>query len=171
MSKQPCIVLVDTNLILEAHWTGTWNPLTGGYRVETVEDCVIETQTGFQRRRQEQQIDESKLRKRLAAVHSISNFEITRLMLKIEGIELDIGEKALWAHALGRNDDWILCGPDKASYRCGVRLGMRERLVSLEELLHNVGYRPRTKLCNQYTKNWHDETLLQFVLAELSKKS
>ena len=46
-------VLVDTNVILEAHRTGTWRALTGGYRVETVEECVTETQTGFQRRRTE----------------------------------------------------------------------------------------------------------------------
>ncbi len=46
-------VLVDTNVILEAHRTGTWRALTGGYRVETVEECVTETQTGFQLRRTE----------------------------------------------------------------------------------------------------------------------
>ena len=43
-------VLVDTNVILEDHRTGSWRALTGGYDVETVEDCVTETQTGFQRR-------------------------------------------------------------------------------------------------------------------------
>ena len=46
-------VPVDTNVILEAHRTGFWRALTGGYAVETVEDCVTETQTGFQRRRPE----------------------------------------------------------------------------------------------------------------------
>ncbi len=40
-------VLVDTNVILEAHRTGFWPALTGGYGVETVEDCVTETQTGL----------------------------------------------------------------------------------------------------------------------------
>ena len=50
-------VLVDTNVILEAHRTGSWGALTGGYAVETVEDCVTETQTGFQRRQPENRID------------------------------------------------------------------------------------------------------------------
>ena len=36
---------------------------------------------------------------------------------------LDPGEQALWAHALGRGDGWLLCGPDKARVRLGVRLG------------------------------------------------
>ena len=49
-------VPVDTDVILEAHRTGTWRALTGGYAVETVEDCVTETQTGFQRRRPEQHL-------------------------------------------------------------------------------------------------------------------
>ena len=38
-------VLVDTNVILESRRVGSWRALTGGYRVETVEDCVTETQT------------------------------------------------------------------------------------------------------------------------------
>ena len=63
-------VLVDTNVILEAHRTGFWRALTGGYAVETVEDCVTETQTGFQRRRPEHQLDQAELRNRLAGVHA-----------------------------------------------------------------------------------------------------
>jgi hypothetical protein len=51
MARHRGTVLVDTNVILEAHRSGSWRALTGGYGVETVEDCVNETQTGFQRRR------------------------------------------------------------------------------------------------------------------------
>ena len=47
-------VLVDTNVILECWRTESWRALTGGYSVETVDDCVMETQTGYQRRRVEQ---------------------------------------------------------------------------------------------------------------------
>ena len=48
---------------------------------------------------------------------------------------LDPGEKSLWAHAITRNDAWMMCGPDKASLLTGVRLGFRNRLVALEKLL------------------------------------
>ena len=34
------VVLVDTNVIIEAHRTGAWAALVGGYSVETVEECV-----------------------------------------------------------------------------------------------------------------------------------
>ena len=57
MARHDGPVLVDTNVILECWRVGAWRALTSGYRVETVEDCVIETQTGYQRRRPEQQID------------------------------------------------------------------------------------------------------------------
>ena len=38
-------VLVDTNVIIEAHRTQTWRALVGGHGVKTVGDCVTETQT------------------------------------------------------------------------------------------------------------------------------
>ena len=57
MARHAGPVLVDTNAILECFRVGAWRALAGGYGVETVEDCVTETQTGYQRRRPEQQID------------------------------------------------------------------------------------------------------------------
>lgn len=159
-------VLVDTNVIIEAHRTQAWRALVGGYGVETVEDCVTETQTGFQRRRSEQAIDSGQLRESLASVHAVSDSDRAELAVRVDGIALDIGEWSLWAHARSREDPWVLCGPDKASLRCGVRLGFRDRLVSLEGLLHQIGHRPKVDLRRQYTTKWLDGTLGQLVLEE-----
>lgn len=159
-------LLVDTNTIIESHRTGSWQALVGGYRVETVELCVMETQTGFQLRRPEQSIVAGELRASLSAVHHVGDGERAELLVRIQGIALDRGEEALWAHALGRDDGWFLCGPDKASLRCGVRLGFRERLVSLEELLADAGHRLRIPLKPHYTKKWLDGVLAEFVLEE-----
>ena len=166
MVHRKCPVLVDTNVIIEAHRTGSWRALTGGLRVETVEDCVEESQTGFQRRRPERRIDEAELRKRLAAVHAVGDPEGAVLAIRAGNIALDTGEASLWAHALQRDDDWILCGPDKASIRCGVRLGLLERLVSMETLLAEVGHRPATALREAYSRRWHERALSELVLAE-----
>ena len=163
-------VLVDTNVILEAHRIGCWRALTGGYRVETVEECVTETQTGYQRRRREQQIDEAELRERLGAVTAVDDRARAGLAVRIGELALDEGEACLWAHALGRGDDWILCGPDRASLRCGVRLGFRERLVSLEALLEDVGHRPRVALRPAYSREWHERVVGELVLAESGAK-
>lgn len=161
--------LVDTNVILESHRVGSWRALTGGYRVETVEDCVTETQTGFQRRRPEQRIHAGELRASLAAVHSVGDRERAELAIRAHGIILNRGEASLWGHALHRDDAWVLCGPDKASLRFGVRMGFRERLVSLERLLDDVGYRPRGALRTAYTRRWLDGMLSELVLVERSR--
>lgn len=102
-------VLVDTNVILECCRIRCWRALVGGYSVETVEDCVTETQTGFQRRRPEQQIDVAELRKSLAGVHPATEVEHATAAVTDETIAfLDVGERALWAHALTRKDAGVL---------------------------------------------------------------
>ena len=42
MARHRGPVLVDTNVILECWRINAWRALTGGYGVETVEDCVTE---------------------------------------------------------------------------------------------------------------------------------
>lgn len=165
-SARGTAVLVDTNVIIEAHRTKGWRALVGGYAVETVEDCVTETQTGFQRRRSEEAINRDQLLESLANVHAVNDLERAELAVRVHGIALDLGEWSLWAHARGRGEPWVLCGPDRASLRCGVRLGFRERLVSLQGLLHAVGHQPKLALRQQYTKQWLDLTLGQLVLEE-----
>src|ERR1700729_927671 len=116
MARHKGPVLVDTNSILESWRTGLWRALVGGYVVETVEDCVIETQTGYQNRAPERWIDQADLRAGLAAVHTVTPTEHARAALRDPMFAmLDTGERALWAHALSRSDAWLLCGPDKAS--------------------------------------------------------
>ena len=160
-------MLVDTNAIIEAYRTRSWRALSRGRRVETVNACVAETQTGFQWRRKEEAIDASELRASLTAVHSVSAREWDELVLRKGNIALDEGEDELWAHAVGRDDAWVLCGPDRASLRCGVRLGYWERLVSLEELLNSVGHRPASELRQAYTKKWHDQVVGEMYVDEL----
>lgn len=167
MARHSGPVLVDTNVILECFRVSAWSALAGGYEVETVEDCVIETQTGFQRRRREQQIDDAALTASLKAVRRVTTLELAGAAIRAPEISLlDVGERSLWAHALGRSDAWVLCGPDKASLRFGVRLGFRDRLVSLEGLLEAVGYRQRKALKQHFTAKWLDRTLAELVISE-----
>lgn len=166
MAKHPGPVLVDTNVILESYRIGAWRAFSGGYPVETVEDCVTETQTGFQRRRPEQLIDPAELRASMVAVHSVTDRDLAAVSLKASDIALDIGEHSLWAHALIRVDGWVLCGPDKASLRFGVRSGFRDRLFALEHLLDAVGYRPKQPLKTAYTSKWLAKTLSELVISE-----
>jgi hypothetical protein len=136
-----------------------------------VEDCVIETQTGFQRRRAEQQIDNAQLRASMVAIANVGNKEHAAAAVRDPLFSsLDIGERSLWAHALTRSDAWVLCGPDKASLRLGVRLGFRDRLVALETLLSDVGFRPKSPLRTNYTAKWHAQTLSEMVILEAPRR-
>lgn len=166
MARHAGAVLVDTNIIFESFRIRAWRALSSSYALETVEDCVTETQTGFQRRRAEQRIDAAELRAKLSKVHATGDAERAVLAVLAPDIALDVGERSLWAHAINRSDGWVLCGPDKASLRLGVRLGYRDRLVALEWLLSEAGYRPKPDLKVAYTARWLETTLSQLVLAE-----
>lgn len=163
-------VLLDTNTIIEAWRVGGWKALAGGHRLETVETVTMETHTGFQRRRREQQIDPAVLRQSLHAVHQVDDLARAELALRASDITLDAGERDLWAHALGRDDAWVLCGPDRASLRMGVRLGLRERLVSLEALADEVGLRLRDRLRENFTQRWLAAALSAMVVAERTNR-
>lgn len=160
------IVLVDTNVILEAHAKQCWAALTGGHCIETVEMCVTETQTGRQQRAPELLIDESALRESLNDVHEVSDIEIAEVILR-GGNGLHDGERHLWAHALTRNDNWAFCGPDTASLRFGYDNKMRSHFVTLEELLQEVGFRPALPIERHYGKKFHDDVMTKAVLGIL----
>ena len=167
MARHRGAVLVDTNVIIECWRTAAWKALAGGYAIETVEDCVIETQTGHQRRRPEEQIDRAVLLAGLRAVHPVGDAELAGAIVRDAEITLlDPGERALWAHALTREDAWVLCGPDKASLRIGIRLGLRNRLVCLERLLDDIGFRPREALRTAHTRRWQDQAIVELAQRE-----
>ena len=159
-------VLVDTNVILECWRVGAWRALAGGYGVETVEDCVTETQTGFQRRRRSAALMGRSCSARWPACAQLPRPNSPPQLSETTLVFLDPGERSLWAHAMTREDTWLLCGPDKASLRLGIRLGFRDRLVALEQLLEDVGHRPREALRQNYTRRWHEFAIAELALLE-----
>lgn len=161
-SDQP--VLIDTNVIIAAYAAKVWPDLAGAFQLETVEQCVVETQTGMQYRRPELLINEQTLRGDLHAVYPVTDLQIAKVMLS-GGTTLDAGEQALWAHALTRQDAWILCGPDKASMRFGFQTSHRERLVSLGALLSDI--KVNSNIRRHFSKNWLDNFLNNLALGIL----
>ncbi len=157
-------ILLDTVSILAAHEHSCWKALSSHYRFETVEYCVMETQTGFQHRDPELQIDERSLRSQLRAVHQVSQEEIAKVLVSGGGALHD-GEQQLWAHALGRTDAWLLGGPDAASMRFGADNKFRDRLVSLGELANNINLKVTLK--DHHLKPWLDRMLTNHALGIL----
>jgi hypothetical protein len=56
------IVLLDTNVIIEAHRVNCWKSMMRVFRLETVEECCVELATGDRRRPGYQVVDVEVLR-------------------------------------------------------------------------------------------------------------
>ncbi|HEU0013538.1 MAG TPA: hypothetical protein VFQ45_07625 [Longimicrobium sp.] len=150
--------LLDTNVIIEAVRIRGWKALAGGRRVETVEECRNETQRGAPHRPGYVTVTAEDL-SGLAAVHAVTDVERAVLVLAYpDAPDLDAGERDLLAHALAReargDSVWIVCSPDKACIRAVVALGFGDHMVALEELLASVGAHPKSRIAQQYTKEW-----------------
>lgn len=166
MARRRGRVAVDTNAIIEAHRVGAWRALTGNYQVETVEECRREALTN-PARRPAVRIEAEALDAARIAVHAVSLRQRAVLKLGAPDADLHPGERALWAHLLDAGGKWLMCGPDKASMRCGARLGFADRIVSLQRLLDDIGCKPKARLHPQYTEKWHQRVLADFALEKI----
>jgi hypothetical protein len=158
-------VLVDTNIIIEAVRIKCWNALTGRFKIGTVDKCCEEARTGDLHRPGYVQVSERDLQTRLG-IHRVSRTELANLVLQdAESYRLDDGERHLWAHALTRSDEWLACCSDHAAIKAAVRLGWKDRLVALEELINHAGASGALKqLKSQFLKvrlsQWVTDALL-----------
>lgn len=158
------VVLVDTNIIIEAIRIHCWAALTGFFRLETVEKCREEARSGCAYRPGYISVREKDLQDRLVG-HLVGDEALARLTLADpDSALLDPGERHLWAHALGRADTWLACTADAAAVRIAVRLGWEDRLVSLEQLLEAGAARSFAKNLN---RQFRSEQLSQWRTAAL----
>lgn len=158
MSEPGSTILIDTNIILEAYRTGCWSALATRYSLVTVESCVVETQTGFQNRTPQQQIDQGELVERLAHVEVIS--KATRLTATIETPalgNLDLGELDLMIYAANCTGQWSMATADRAAVKFACSAGWGDRMVSLDRLVHQIGSKPVPAL----RENFGDGFLVQ----------
>ncbi len=150
-------VLVDTNVMIEAVRTSIWNAVSGGTRLETVEECASEARRGDRFSEGYTVVSEEDLG-RLDEVHGVTERQRAGFLLRLGDTELDDGERDLFAHAMGRDEPppWVLTSPDRAAVRAAVGLGWKDRLISLEELAEKVGCPPAriTRLRNHFTTRW-----------------
>lgn len=158
---------MDNCAIGDAADLGVWNALNAAYRgqIETVSEVAAEAGTYFRRKP-----DAAELMATLNAmpVHDVTDAERAELVVRTEGVALDAGELDLWSHAIGRADSWLLCGPDRASFRAAVRLGLHERLISLEELLKGAGLSTKG-LPQEHTAAWLRRVVGKMVVEERLK--
>ncbi len=150
------IVLVDTNVIIEAHRTGCWKRLAGYFSIHTVEKVVEETQTGYQNRDPEQTISEAALRKACKHIAKISDTQRVQFQIDHPQAVLDPGERDLIIHAgtLVGAEVWLLNSPDMAAVRHAHGRGWIDRLVSLEAMNAHLKLKPKAALRENYSERW-----------------
>lgn len=157
------VLLVDTNIIIEAFRTRCWKALCGHFSVETVETCWQEALAGDPLRPGYVTVNANDLNTGLKARHKVSDLERAHLDLQWPAAgTLDAGERDLLAHGLTRTDAWIASCADRAGVRAALALGWEERVVSLEKLAKAVGQRP--SLAGHYSESWLSEVRTDHLL-------
>jgi hypothetical protein len=150
----PPRVLVDANVIIEAVRSKCWPAITGGLFLETVDTCHQEVLAGSPATIPGYVAVTSAELGRLHAVHTVTAVQKAELKLAyLDADGLDAGEHDLLAHARARlGEDWRLCSPDKAAVRAAMVMGMGDRLVSLEQIVEDVGANARLR--DQFRTKW-----------------
>lgn len=148
------LVLVDTNVIIEAHDTSCLSQIADGFSLCTVEAVIAETQKGKQRRRPEQNIDEQWLRSRIPHIGDVTDERRLDFTLQYQLVGLDSGELDLLAYATDLQDVWLLNSPDLAVVRFAHQVGWLDRLVSLEAMARVVNARLSRNLRDNYRESW-----------------
>lgn len=169
LARKDTVVLVDTNVMLEAVRTRCWNALTGGLRVETVEECRDEALRGDRGRPGYLPVSAQDLA-RIRGVHPVSALERATFGMAYEDAQnMDPGERDLFAHACARASRgdavWVLCSADKACVRAAVALGWHERMHSLGTLAAAVGTHPHPALLDHYGERWLSRVRTEYLLA------
>jgi len=152
------VVLVDTNVMIEAVRTKCWNAVTGSLRLETVEECRDEAGRGTRGRSGYVAVGQGDL-DRLSAVHPVTDLDRAVFGLEYAAAQnMDPGERDLFAHAYGRatggDNVWVISSADRACVRAAVALGWQDRIHSLGALVTAVGARVSAPLADHFGERW-----------------
>lgn len=159
-------VLVDTNVIIEAHRTGCWNTIANYFHLETVEKVIEETQTGAQNRAPETHIDVKKLRASMHYVATVTDVMRAKFNEDFPGVLLDPGERDLviYAGSIPVAEIWLLNSPDMAAVRHAYSRGWIEKLVSLEVLNAHLKGKLNASLRDNYSEGWLSSRRTRLIL-------
>lgn len=156
-------ILVDTNVIIEAHRVGCWLAMASQFKLITVEKVIEETQTGHQNRSPEQNIHEGELRAGFHQISAVTRVQLATIDLDYLDHGLDDGEHHLVALAASLDDGgWLLNSPDKGTIRFCSRAGWLDRLIALETMTDMLGLPHGRRLRGNHTASWLRHQVNQF---------
>lgn len=149
-------VLMDSNAIIEAHRLHCWSNLFAFFSIETVDMCARECASGSrQLYREYVPVNTRALREKIV-VHEVADAMRCELVCREpSAIDLDDGEKDLLAFATTLPSNvFLICSPDKACMKVAAKLGLLNRLISLQALADRVG-QGNLAFKRNYTERWH----------------
>lgn len=157
-------ILLDTNVILEAHRVACWRAMVNEFRLSTVEKVIEETQTGHQNRSPELRIDELALRDSFETIAAPTREQLAIIDIEYPGHGLDDGEYHLVAYAATIENDaaWLLNSPDKGTIRFCSRAAWLDRLTSLQAMTATLGLPHGNRMRGNYTQSWLETQINQF---------
>lgn len=165
MAAKTLPVYLDTCVVLAAHRSQCWNALAGHFNLHTTQVCRQELTRGNPQDPKYVRVDMAAFDRRVA-VHQTSQVQLIEATLRSPTLSaVDAGEMDLLAWCADQPDALLLSTGDRAAVLAACRLGLRERLVSLEELANRAGLRPR--LPRHFTKAWLAEVCSEFLLEEI----
>ncbi len=158
-------LFVDTNIIIEAHRTTCWSSLLARYEIHLVEEVFNEALNGRKLRDGYVHVD----RETLIAdtyVHAVTTMQLSTALAACAAlVNLDKGERDLLAFVHSCSEDaWFLSTADRAAVKVAFTLGLRHRLLSLEEAAGTA----TIPLKSGYTKRVLDEICTECVLDSLT---
>ena len=166
--KRDDIIFLDTNVIIEAERSGILKTLTGYFKnLTTVEKCLQELDEGDKSDPEYIRVDTKFLAEKLS-IRSVSQRELAELLLKLNNeIALDTGEKELLAHINSHSLSlYFICSPDKACIRASDKLGLIDKVVSLEDLAESSGLN-KAKLLHHFSKQWLNKFKTDLLLEKI----
>ncbi|MFA6568544.1 MAG: hypothetical protein WCS96_10055 [Victivallales bacterium] len=166
--KRDDIIFMDTNVIIEAERAGILKHLAGHYEnLTTVEKCVEELNTGNKTAPDYVPVD-TEFVKGSMSVKQVSQKETIELLLKLNNeVTVHDGEKELLAHINGQNVKiFYICSPDRACIIAAGKLGLIDKVISLENLTESCGIK-NSKLRNHFSKKWLQDFKTKLALESI----
>lgn len=156
-------ILVDTNVIIEAHRVRCWQAVANEFRLITAEKVIEETQTGHQNRSPEQTIDEAALRASFNQIEVVTRAQLAAIDIDFEDHGLDDGEHHLVALAASLDGAaWLLNSPDNGTIRFCSRAEWLDRMVSLQAMTNTLGWPHGHRLRGNHTERWLRRQINEF---------
>jgi len=172
---KPRLVLLDADVIIEAHNIGVWQDIIKGYEV-LVPSIIIEDQAKFYSKQEQRTTIDLKSQ---VAQHQIQEIQTTTEEIEClyekfarNPPEIHPGETEAVAYIFCHSEEGhVFCTGDHAAIIALTKCGMSDKVISFEELLNKIGLTKTLKkqLTESYRKDVTKKASTQKIMEQGTK--